>query len=212
MSLAATYPYYLANRPVQANTDLVVTNKYTNQPACRVAMADAELAPLLERLLDGPDADAVVILTSDHGEGLGDHGELTHGLFAYEATLRVPLILCDLRNPAGGTRVDDPVDLLDVPTTLLALALAFWASASAGQGSDTDPLPAPPRAEGEGPFERLVISNATLIDGSGAPAGGPVNIVIEGNRIAAVVATDPAHRRGALPTRSRARVWPEERA
>ena len=40
--------------------------------------------------------------------------------------------------------------------------------------------------EGEGPFERLIIRGATLIDGSGAPARGPVDIVIEGNRIVAV--------------------------
>ena len=35
----------------------------------------------------------LVIVTSDHGESLGEHGELTHGMFAYEATLRVPLII-----------------------------------------------------------------------------------------------------------------------
>jgi imidazolonepropionase-like amidohydrolase len=40
--------------------------------------------------------------------------------------------------------------------------------------------------EGEGPFERLIIRGATLIDGSGAPARGPVDIVIEGNRIVEV--------------------------
>jgi imidazolonepropionase-like amidohydrolase len=74
--------------------------------------------------------------------------------------------------------------------TLLGLAFTLWSPATFAQGSDTDPLPAPPRAEGEGPFERLVIHNATLIDGSGAPAGGPVNIAIEGNRIAAVVKTE----------------------
>jgi len=39
--LRKTYPYYLANKPVEANTDLVVTNKYTLEPACRVALADA---------------------------------------------------------------------------------------------------------------------------------------------------------------------------
>jgi len=39
--LRETYPYYLANKPVEANTDLVVTNKYTLEPACRVALADA---------------------------------------------------------------------------------------------------------------------------------------------------------------------------
>ncbi len=37
------YPYYLANKPVQANADLVVNNKYTGEPACRVAMADASV-------------------------------------------------------------------------------------------------------------------------------------------------------------------------
>ena len=39
--LRESYPYYLANRPVAANTDLVVTNKYTGRPATRVALADA---------------------------------------------------------------------------------------------------------------------------------------------------------------------------
>ena len=45
-------------------------------------------------------------------------------------------------------------------------------------------IPAPDRAEGEGPYERLIIRGATLIDGTGAPPIGPVDIVIEGNRIA----------------------------
>ncbi len=49
-------------------------------------------------------------------------------------------------------------------------------------------IPAPDRqsGEGEGPFERLIIRGATLIDGSGAPPIGPVDIVIEGNRIAEI--------------------------
>jgi imidazolonepropionase-like amidohydrolase len=73
---------------------------------------------------------------------------------------------------------------------LFALILACWAPAVLSQDPATDPLPAPPRAEGDGPYERLVIRNATLIDGTGAPAGGPVNIIIEGNRIAAVEKTE----------------------
>ena len=47
--------------------------------------------------------------------------------------------------------------------------------------------PAPPRAEGEGPFERLILRAVTVIDGTGAPPIGPVDIVIEGNRIASIV-------------------------
>jgi Amidohydrolase family len=46
--------------------------------------------------------------------------------------------------------------------------------------------PAPPRAEGEGPFKRLILRGATLIDGTGAPPIGPVDIVIEKNRIVQV--------------------------
>src|SRR5216117_1839803 len=46
-----------------------------------------------------------------------------------------------------------------------------------------DPKPAPARHEGEGPFQKLIIRGATLIDGTGGPPRGPVDIVIEGNRI-----------------------------
>jgi imidazolonepropionase-like amidohydrolase len=49
------------------------------------------------------------------------------------------------------------------------------------------PAPRRPAGEGEGPFERLVIRGATLIDGTGAPPRGPVDIVVEGNRIRQIV-------------------------
>ena len=47
-------------------------------------------------------------------------------------------------------------------------------------------IPAPDRAEGDGPFDRLVIRGAIVIDGTGGPPRGPVDIVIEGNRIALI--------------------------
>ncbi len=71
-----------------------------------------------------------------------------------------------------------------------ATVLGLWTAGSvpaAAQDPAQDPRPAPPRHEGEGPFERLVIRNATLVDGTGAPPRGPVDIVVERNRIAAVV-------------------------
>lgn len=43
---------------------------------------------------------------------------------------------------------------------------------------------APARAEGDGPYDRLIIRGVHLIDGTGSPATGPVDIVVEGNRIA----------------------------
>ena len=89
-----------------------------------VAAADAALAPLLDPLLARGDAsDTLVVLTSDHGEGLGDHGEATHGVFAYESTLRVPLVLHNPRlfAPRIASASARHVDL--VPTILDALGL-----------------------------------------------------------------------------------------
>jgi arylsulfatase A-like enzyme/Flp pilus assembly protein TadD len=59
-----------------------------------VAYTDAAFGQFLDRLrASGALARTLVIVTSDHGESLGEHGERTHGLFAYNATLRVPLIV-----------------------------------------------------------------------------------------------------------------------
>jgi arylsulfatase A-like enzyme/Flp pilus assembly protein TadD len=68
-----------------------------------VAATDAALAPLLDdaRTAKRP---VVVVVTGDHGEALGDHGEQTHGLFAYESTLRIPLILAEVGGAGGADR------------------------------------------------------------------------------------------------------------
>ncbi len=88
-----------------------------------VAAMDAALEPVLAPLLEeGRSGRTVVVFTGDHGESLGEHGEKTHGIFAYEGPLRVPLILyCPrLLSPA---RVETPVRHVDiVPTILDALA------------------------------------------------------------------------------------------
>jgi len=84
-----------------------------------VAAADAALAPLLDPLLSaGRASDTLVVVTSDHGESLGEHGEATHGIFAYEATLRVPLIL--YAPGSLDTRVvNRPVRHVDILPTVL---------------------------------------------------------------------------------------------
>jgi arylsulfatase A-like enzyme/Flp pilus assembly protein TadD len=90
-----------------------------------VAAADAALAPLLEPILQaGARSPWLVVLTSDHGEALGEHGEMTHGIFAYDATLRVPLILHSPRllRPRVVHTPARHIDLL--PTVLDALGLA----------------------------------------------------------------------------------------
>jgi hypothetical protein len=60
------------------------------------------------------------------------------------------------------------------------------AAAPAQQSASGDPTLAPQRREGEGPFQRLIIRGAILIDGTGAPPRGPVDIVIEGNIVTQV--------------------------
>jgi len=85
-----------------------------------VAFADASLAPLIETAKAGTPAPLLVV-TADHGEALGDHGELTHGLFTYEATLHVPLLVwCpDLASPGRDARHARHVDI--APTILDAI-------------------------------------------------------------------------------------------
>ena len=93
-----------------------------------VAWTDAALGPLFDRLAMLP-RKTLVIVTGDHGEGLGDHGEMTHGLFAYESTLRVPLIIAEVDPKATalprGRVVNTPVRHVDVlPTVLDSLSMA----------------------------------------------------------------------------------------
>ncbi len=88
-----------------------------------VAAADAALAPLLEPFLEGRETGTLVVLTADHGEGLGEHGEATHGLFAYQSTLRVPLVLFGPGVETGDDhRLARHVDL--APSILEAAGLA----------------------------------------------------------------------------------------
>ena len=90
-----------------------------NEYLGEVAYVDAQLQKYLEPTLSA-DPNTLVIITGDHGEALGDHGEQTHGLFAYEATLKIPLIVIDPdRKPA---RVDEYVRHVDIVPTVLARA------------------------------------------------------------------------------------------
>jgi arylsulfatase A-like enzyme/tetratricopeptide (TPR) repeat protein len=85
-----------------------------------VAAADSFLAPLLEPFLAGAEPPALIVVTGDHGEALGEHGEQTHGLFAYEATLKVPLVVWGVGVTPG--RDGRPVRHVDIFPTLLAAA------------------------------------------------------------------------------------------
>jgi choline-sulfatase len=62
----------------------------------------------------------LLVFISDHGEGLGEHGEDTHGSFIYQSTVRVPLIFhWPTQGDSFPERVDEPVSLMDVSPTIL---------------------------------------------------------------------------------------------
>jgi arylsulfatase A-like enzyme len=88
-----------------------------------VAAVDAAVGALVAELSErGYEGRTVYALVSDHGEEFAEHGGWFHGLTLYQESLRVPFALWDSRAGPAPARVDAPVDLLDVPTTLLALA------------------------------------------------------------------------------------------
>jgi arylsulfatase A-like enzyme len=85
-----------------------------------IASVDAAVAGLLQAW-DARVAPSLVILTADHGEAFGEHGEVSHSLFVYDTTLRVPLILRG-EGATRGRRVSAAVGITDLGATVLAVA------------------------------------------------------------------------------------------
>ncbi|HEV8130574.1 MAG TPA: sulfatase-like hydrolase/transferase [Acidobacteriota bacterium] len=83
-----------------------------------VAYTDAQIGQLLKGLADQHLQDrTLIMLLSDHGESLGEHGENTHGVFLYDSTMRVPLILAGPGVP-GERVVTQQVRSIDVMPTI----------------------------------------------------------------------------------------------
>jgi len=93
-----------------------------------IAYVDAELGRLLAGL-PGADSDRVVAAVGDHGEMLGEHGEKEHGIFLYEAALRVPLVVAGPGIGAGRV-IAETAGTRGLASSLLA-ALAPGEAASA---------------------------------------------------------------------------------
>ena len=90
-------------RPVEA--------RYSDE----VAEADRQLARLLGGLGDKAPS-TLAVVTSDHGEAFGEHGEISHSIFVYDTTLRVPLIVAG-PGVRAGTRIKQPVSVIDIAST-----------------------------------------------------------------------------------------------
>ena len=80
------YDPHAPYRPPEPFATQYSSDPYLGEIAAVDDALGRQLAPLLTD-------DTLAVITSDHGEGRGDHGELTHGLFAYESTLHIPLIV-----------------------------------------------------------------------------------------------------------------------
>src|SRR5207244_13417934 len=82
-----------------------------------IAFVDAQVGRLLAAI---DRKKTIVAIVGDHGEGLGEHGEATHGLLLYESTLRVPLIIAGASLQPRVVR--EPISTADLAPTLAALA------------------------------------------------------------------------------------------
>jgi len=125
-----------------------------------IAYMDQEIGSMLEGLARmGRERDTLVAVTADHGESLGEHGENTHGLFVYDATIRVPLILNGAGRVPEGRVIRRLVSLVDLAPSLLELAGA-------------PPLPTLGKVNADGGNGGR--SFAPLLDGRELPERAPV--------------------------------------
>jgi len=98
-----------------------------------VAAADAAVGRLVAKLTAlGLWEKSLVVFLSDHGEGLGEHGENEHGVFLYRESLQVPLLVKLPRGARGGTSVATPVQISDVFRTIVEAAGLKGAPVPAG--------------------------------------------------------------------------------
>jgi arylsulfatase A-like enzyme/Tfp pilus assembly protein PilF len=168
-----------------------------------IATADSIVGTVLAALKEQGIYDkAVVVLLSDHGEGLGEHGEEQHGFFLYRETLQVPLLLKLPGGARAGSTVGAPAGLVDVVPTLLAVTGIDRPAGLDGQSLLSLPGPgAPPRQiYAETFFPRLHYGwsdLASLIEGRFHYIHGPAPEMFD-------LAADPGEKRNVLEAERRA--------
>ena len=96
-------------------------SRYASRPYDgEIAAADAVVGELIGRLRAlGLYERSLIVFLSDHGEGLGEHGENEHGVFLYRESLQVPLLVKLPGNALAGTKVSSPVQISDVFATIV---------------------------------------------------------------------------------------------
>ncbi len=98
-------------------------DRYPGRPYVgEIAYADSQLGRLISWLdSSGRREDTFVIVAGDHGESLGEHGEIEHGFFLYEEAIHVPLVVSVPFAAYQDVRRSEPVSLVDVMPTILTL-------------------------------------------------------------------------------------------
>ena len=97
------------------------TSRYPDEPYLgEIAAMDEQLGRLLEAFETRAKAPRAIVVAGDHGEGLGDHGEIQHGNLLYQSTMSVPLVIVGPAIEPGVT--DTPVSVRRVFHTVLDLA------------------------------------------------------------------------------------------
>ncbi len=87
-----------------------------------IAYADSIVGDLLAHLRSTGVYDrSIIIVVSDHGEGLGDHGEMQHGILLYREALHVPMLLKLPGQKRGGSTIETPAQLIDILPTVTSL-------------------------------------------------------------------------------------------
>jgi choline-sulfatase len=125
-----------------------------------IHVADREIGRLLDAW--GDRDRTLVVVTADHGEAFGEHGEIGHSIFVYDTTLRVPLILVGPGLPRG-TTVDVPITLADLAPTIVRAAKL--------PDIDADGLDLRPMIDGAAASDRVLYAEsfAPLLDFGWAP-------------------------------------------
>jgi choline-sulfatase len=113
------------NEPHAPDTPPTHFDQFSGSYDGAVAYADEIVGRLINYLKNQQLYDqATIILVADHGESLGAHGETQHGLFVYDDTLKVPLIIKQAAGEGAGRRVRDVVQQVDLVPTILDLVKA----------------------------------------------------------------------------------------
>lgn len=109
--------------PVEVQLSPAKLAEETDAYDAAIAYEDDQIERFLEKLrANGVLRNTIVLITSDHGQGLNEHGALFHGKDLYWSTIHSPLIIYAPGRVPSGTRIKTPVALQSLPSTLLELA------------------------------------------------------------------------------------------